>query len=350
MNNTSLFYSVSRWNQLSKFIRQRKYSSLILLFDSKLSKTSFKKLTSILKPDVIIPFYASEENKCLTTVQQIVSAAAFSGADRQTVFVNAGGGTLCDTGAFAASVFKRGIDHINIPTTLMAQCDAAIGGKTSLNHSGIKNVIGTFHFPVALLIEPEFLKSLDKRNLNSGFAEIIKTAILYDKKLFNQLSKAEISPENFQQFAWKAAQWKLKIVHADPFDKSERQSLNFGHTIGHALESLFINDSSLLLHGEAVAFGMVAESFIALLKNLISIKELNRISDLIQNHFNLPVFSEQAFEQVFHLMSFDKKNHSGKIIFSLPHGIGSYRIGQTASKDDIISALQFANFVFQHNH
>lgn len=349
MNNTRLFYSANRWNQLKKFIRHRKFSSVILLFDSKLSKADLRKLTSELKPDVIIPFYASENNKSLNSVHQIISAAALTGADRQSVLINAGGGTLCDTGAFAASIFKRGIDFINIPTTLMAQCDAAIGGKTSLNQSGIKNIIGTYHFPAALLIEPDFLKSLDNRNLVSGFAEIIKTAIITDRKFFRQLLKADVTSDSFSSFAWKAARWKLKIVKSDPYDKNLRQSLNFGHTIGHALESLRMHDPDMLLHGEAVAYGMVAESFIALQKKLISLKELNSIADLIQQHFHLPVLPEQAFDQLLHFMSFDKKNHSGKMVFSLPAGIGSCRIGQQASTDEIISALQFANFVFQHN-
>lgn len=350
MNNTKLFYSTNRWNQLKKFIQQKKYSSVILLHDSNLSKTGYKKLISEIKPDVVIPFHASEENKSLLSVQQIISAAALSGADRQSVFFNAGGGTLCDTGAFSASVFKRGIDFINIPTTLMAQSDAAIGGKTSINLSGIKNVAGTFHFPAAVLIEPDFLKSLDKRNLISGFSEIIKIAIVADRKLFRQLVKNTKENQGLARFAWKAAQWKLKMVDADPYDKGDRQSLNFGHTIGHAMESLFINEPKKLLHGEAVAFGMVAESFIALQKKLISIEELNRLTDLIQQHFQLPALSESAFDPMLHFMSFDKKNLSGKIVFSLPDGIGSCRIKQTATHDEIISALQFVNFVFQHNY
>lgn len=349
MNSTELFYTAARWSQLRKFIRQNKYSSVMLLFDSNLSIPSLKKLKEELKPDVLIPFNASEKNKSLAAVQNIVSAAALSGADRQSVLINAGGGTLCDTGAFAASVFKRGIDFINLPTTLMAQCDAALGGKTALNQAGIKNIIGTYHFPSAVLIEPGLLKSLDTRNLISGFAEIIKTAIIADKKLFRQLSDTDISPNEFSRFAWKAAQLKLKIVNKDPYDKGARQSLNFGHTIGHAIESFFMNDVSALLHGEAVAFGMVAETFIAFQKNLVSIKELNAVADLIQRHFNLPVLPESAFEQIIHFMSFDKKNYSGQLIFSLPFGIGSCLLKQTASRDAVISALHFANFVFQHN-
>jgi 3-dehydroquinate synthase len=322
---------------------------MVMLFDARLPDAGLKKLTSELQPDVLIPFHASEENKSLSSVQQMVSAAALSGADRQFVWVNAGGGTLCDTGAFAASVFKRGIDFINIPTTLLAQCDAAIGGKTALNLSGIKNVIGTYHFPVAVLIEPYFLKSLDQRVLNSGLAEIIKTAIIANRSLFRLLSGFSGLPAEYAHYAWKSAKTKLKIIQDDPFDRGLRQSLNFGHTVGHALESLFMDNDSHLLHGEAVAFGMVAETFIALQKKLISIKELNRITDLIQQQFHLPAVPEATFESMIHFMSFDKKNRSGKIIFSLPEGIGSCRIGQPASKDQIISAMQFANFVFQHH-
>ncbi len=350
MNNTKLFYSATRWNQLQKFIQHKKYSSVILLVDSKLSKSALQKLTSALKPDVIIPFIASEENKSLTSVQKIVSAAALSGADRQSVIINAGGGTLCDAGAFTASIFKRGIDFINIPTTLMAQADAAIGGKTALNQSGIKNVIGSFYFPSAILIDPDFLKTLDRRNLISGLAEVIKIAIVADSKLFRQLSKPDITLKDYSRFARISAQWKLKIVSADPYDKNVRQSLNYGHTIGHALESLFMDESSSLFHGEAVAFGMIAEAFIALQKKQVSIQALNLITDLIHHHFNLPELPESAFEKLIHFMSFDKKNQSGKIIFSLPAGIGSCKLKQPASHDEIISALQYTNFVLQHKN
>lgn len=348
MNNTRLFYTARRWYQLRNFIQKNKYSSVVLIFDSKLKQTFIRKLTSELNPDIVIPFHASEENKSLNGVQPIVLASALAGADSHSVFINAGGGTLCDTGAFAASVFKRGVDFIHIPTTLMAQCDAAIGGKTSLNQAGIKNVIGTFHFPVAILIEPDFLKSLDKRNLISGLAEIIKISIIADKKLFRQLFKMDFTLNNYSRLARKSAEWKIKIVSADPFDKGARQALNFGHTIGHAIESLFMNETTYLLHGEAVAYGMITESFLALQKKLISIKELNAITDLIIQHFNLPSLSEFSFDQLLYFMKFDKKNMSDRIVFSLPFGIGSCRIRQTASHDEIISALQYTNFVFQN--
>jgi 3-dehydroquinate synthase len=351
MNKPMLFYTAQRWNRLNKFLHQKQYSSIILLYDTKLSKQAVKFITRELKPDVIIPFHASEESKSLAGVQNILSAVALSGADRQTVFVNAGGGSLCDAGAFSASVFKRGVDFINIPTTLMAQCDAAIGGKTSLNHVGIKNIIGTIHFPAAVLIDPMFLKTLDSRNLISGFAEIIKTAIIADKVLFRMLLNQEVRQHSdFSKLAVRSAKNKMKITASDPYDRNIRKALNFGHTIGHAIESFTMHENDKWFHGEAVAFGMICESFIAFQKKLMTIKELNSVTDLILQYFRLPAIPEHAFDQLFYFMSFDKKNKSGNIHFSLPDGIGACKINQTATHDQIVSALQYSNFVFQHNN
>ncbi len=345
MIKTRLLVSTRRWHELKRLIRKKKYSSVILLYDTGLPVQGVRMLKQKLTPDLLIPFKGYEKNKTWRSANRIINAMLISGVDRQAVLINAGGGTLCDTGAFVASVYKRGIDYINVPTTLLAQCDAAIGGKSSLNHAGIKNVIGTFHFPQAVLIEHSFLKSLDNRYLKAGFAEIIKMAIVADKRLFASLSKAEDLSLNSGHLIVHAARCKAGIVAADPFDRAQRQILNFGHTIGHALESFPVGKRHTLLHGEAIAWGMLAESFIAWQKKLISLDELNRITDVITRHFSLFRVDEKRFEILLNLMRQDKKRKHGAIRFSLPEGIGKARTGQTATDSMIVNAMKYANFV-----
>jgi 3-dehydroquinate synthase len=347
MTKTRLLYSAQRWHQLSNLIGKKKYSSVILLYDNGLPVRSQRMLKKRLAPDLLIPFHAKEKNKTWRSVNRIINAMLIAEVDRQAVLINAGGGTLCDTGAFVASVYKRGMDYINIPTTLLAQSDAAIGGKTSINHAGIKNVIGTFHFPQAVLIDPAFLDSLPQRQIRAGMAEIIKMAIVADKQLFVLLSKADGLPSDAGRLIVRAARCKAAIVKRDPFDRSVRQILNFGHTIGHAIESLLSGQHDGLLHGEAIAWGMLAESFIAWQKKLISLDELNHITDIITAHFTLRRVDENHFETLLNLMRQDKKRRNGVIRFSLPDGIGKALTGQNATDSMIINAMKYANFVIR---
>ncbi|MCC6384464.1 MAG: 3-dehydroquinate synthase [Bacteroidia bacterium] len=342
--NSRIIQNPDCWQKLRQFIKGRSYSMVFVLCDKNTARYCYPVIKSKLPIHERIIISAGEKNKSLQSAGFIWNQLTERGTGKDSLLINLGGGMVTDTGGFAASVYKRGIDVVNIPTTLLAQCDAAIGGKTALDFKNIKNIIGSFHFPVAVLIEPAFLKTLDKRTLLSGFAEMIKTAIIADKKLFRKLSNTEIIPQQLQPLVSRAVRIKQNILKQDPFDLKTRQALNFGHTAGHAFESLMATRKDYLLHGEAIALGMVAESFIALNKSLITVKELNQITDLISHHFELPHIAEADFDKLFSLMKQDKKNRKQEIRMALPEGIGKVKINTKVQPDIIYSAFQYCNF------
>jgi len=271
----------------------------------------------------VIEIDSGEENKTLETCIQLWEVLTELGADRQSIIINLGGGVITDMGGFVASTFKRGIRFYNIPTTLLAQVDASTGSKTGVDLGGLKNQVGVFADPQGVYINPGFLRTLPNEQLQSGFGEIIKHALIADKKYWS-LVKNEVyyEVENWGRLIKPSLDIKSSIVLKDPTEKGLRKLLNFGHTIGHALETFALENNKPLLHGQAVALGMIAESWLSKKLTGLSEVEFKEIESVILANFDVFQFSEVDFDRIIELTGHDKKNVSGKVRLTLLKEIG----------------------------
>lgn len=293
-------------------------------------------------PMVVLP--SGEENKRLESVSMVWEFLSRSGADRKSLLINIGGGMLTDLCGFAASTFKRGIDFINIPTTLLSQVDASVGGKTGMNFNGLKNEIGTFCEPVAVAISTQFLKTLDKQNLVSGFAEMIKHGLIFSPAHFNELRP--VDPGNpdydaFRDYIRHSVEIKQHFVLNDPFERNIRKALNFGHTVGHAIESLGMEQNIPLLHGYAVAWGLIAELYLSHKLCGLEPGTLIEITDWITSLYGHCFITGTDYKLLLEKMHHDKKNESNRINFTLLKSVGQFEINQYAEKDLIFESFEF---------
>src|SRR5690606_5963691 len=245
------------------------------------------------------------------------------GADRKALMINLGGGVVTDMGGFAASTYKRGIDFIQIPTTLLSQVDASVGGKTGIDLDNVKNIIGTFTQPQAVFISGAFLSTLDERQMRSGFAEVIKHGLIYDKNLFAQTTTVNLETDNLDEIVFRSVEIKNDVITQDPKEQGLRKILNFGHTIGHAVEGYsLLNDKEPLLHGEAIALGMICEAYLAHRLNGLSIEDLAAVIQACDSRLDRYTISEDIYPELIALMQNDKKNEGRKLGFALLSEIG----------------------------
>jgi 3-dehydroquinate synthase len=290
----------------------------------------------------IIEFEAGEINKNIETCIQIWNILTDLGADRKSLVINLGGGVVTDLGGFVASTFKRGIDFINMPTTLLSMVDASVGGKTGVDLGNLKNQIGVINTPKMVLIDTTYLETLSQIEMRSGLAEILKHGLIFDKAYWKQfLDLSKIDYADFDQIIFDSIKIKNEIVIQDPNEKGIRKALNFGHTLGHAIESYFLENETkkTLLHGEAIAIGMVLESYISLQKKLISESEYLEIKTVINAIFDQVVFEEKDINPILELLIHDKKNEYGTIKFVLLDGIGKIIMNQEVDNELIMAAF-----------
>lgn len=291
---------------------------------------------------VVIP--AGEHNKKIESVAKIWEFLSKNGADRKSLLINIGGGMLTDLAGFAATTFKRGIDFLNIPTTLLSQVDASVGGKTGINFNGLKNEVGTFKEPVAVIINTEFLKTIDRQNFISGFAEMIKHGLIYNPAHLHELKTFDIDTINYdglQEIIQHSVQVKEYFVANDLTEQNIRKALNFGHTIGHAFESFAMEQKRPILHGYAVAYGMIAELYLSVKMCGFSQADLDELCTWLKDIYGNFDIDEADFESLYQLMTHDKKNDSGRINFTLLSKIGKIEINQNCSKELILEALNY---------
>lgn len=291
--------------------------------------------------DHMITIPEGEYNKSVEFVAHIWKCLSDAGARRNSVLVNVGGGLISDIGGFAASCFKRGIPCINVPTTLLAQVDASVGGKTGINFNGLKNEIGTFSLPEWVLIDNRFLASLPERQVLSGFAEMLKHALLADERLLAEVMQADLSKvadEEFLQLIKKSVAIKAAIVQGDPREKGLRKALNFGHTVGHAIESVAIAKNLEMYHGDAVAYGMIAELYLSVKKLGFDEKHYEAIKKYIQEKY-LHYHAVDEPDILYELMLHDKKNEHEGVNFSLLRRPGEVEIDQYCDRDEILEAI-----------
>ena len=315
---------------LDKVVDFSKFSSVVVLTDENLVKNSWT------LPFRSIVIKSGEINKNLDTVANIWKQMNDFGMDRKSLLINFGGGVVCDLGGFCAATYMRGIKFLQIPTTLLSQVDASVGGKTGFDFNGVKNVIGAFAEPIAVVIDDKTLSTLPKREYISGLAEVIKYGIIYDKEFFEYLEKQNLDDKYIIK---KSCEIKADIVLQDFKESGLRKILNFGHTIGHSIETLSLNTSNPLLHGEAVAIGMIAESFIAREIANITDEEFDKILNILKN-YDLPVKYTGNLEDIYLMLFKDKKNISNKIKWVLPKNIGNSIFDVEVNENIIKNAIK----------
>jgi len=345
-NGYSVIFNDEGYKELNQLISDNNYSTLFIIVDSITNEVCLPKLLPQIiteSPIEIIEFETGEINKNIETCIQIWNVLTELGADRKSLIINLGGGVVTDLGGFVASTFKRGIDFINIPTTLLAMVDASIGGKTGIDLGNLKNQIGVIINPKLVVIDSDYLETLPQVEMRSGLAEILKHGLISNKlywKQFLDLSKLDFA--DFDSIIYDSIKIKNEIVKQDPTEKGIRKGLNFGHTLGHAIESYFLDHPAKkkLLHGEAIAVGMILESYISKSKKLISKEEYQEIKSTIKSIFEEVTFNENDIKSILNLLIHDKKNENGNVKFVLLEGIGGFIVNQEVENEIITASFE----------
>jgi 3-dehydroquinate synthase len=344
-NGYPVLFGEKEYETLNNFIEKNNYSNLFILVDNHTNELCLLRFLSFLTTDKtieIIEIESGEDQKNINTCVEIWNILTELGADRKTLLINIGGGVITDIGGFVASTFKRGIDFVNIPTTLLAMVDASIGGKNGVDLGNLKNQIGVINVPKMVLIDTEFLSTLPQNEMRSGLAEMLKHGLIFDAAYwanFKDLSQTDYA--DFDRLIHRSIEIKNEIVMQDPTENGIRKALNFGHTLGHAIESYFLENQNkkTLLHGEAIAVGMILESFISWQKGLLSASEYQEIKVVISAIFEPIIFDEIDLQPILNLLIHDKKNEYGKIQFALLNGIGQIIINQEVDNELIIKSF-----------
>ena len=345
-NGYPIYFNEQGYEFLNLHLKENKYSNLFIIVDSKTNELCLPQFLGYLETDLtieIIEFDAGEAHKNIETCIQIWNVLTELGADRKTLIINLGGGVVTDLGGFVASTFKRGVDFINIPTTLLAMVDASVGGKNGVDLGNLKNQIGVINVPKMVLIDTKYLETLPKNEMRSGLAEMLKHGLIYDKNEWEKfLDLKSIDFADFDGFIFRSVSIKNEIVIQDPTEKNIRKALNFGHTLGHAVESYFLEseNKTTLLHGEAIAAGMILESYISKEKNLITTADYLQIKSTIKSIFEDIQFEENDLKPIIELLIHDKKNEYGSIQFALLDGIGKIKINQEVENQLIEKAFE----------
>lgn len=327
---------------LQNFLGQKDYSKIVVLADTNTKKFCYPFIKDSLPKHTLITIKDGEEYKNLTTCEQIWSAMTADELDRHALMINLGGGVIGDMGGFCAATYKRGIDFIQIPTTLLAQVDASVGGKLGIDFQGLKNHLGVFTLPKAVLIDPTFLGTLSEREKRSGFAEIIKHCLIQDGEKWDEIRRKDLDQQDFPDLIAHSVEIKKKVVEQDPTEKGLRKILNFGHTLGHAIETYFLDKGKKrLLHGEAIATGMLSESYISFERKLINEQTLAQIEEFIFSVYGKVPMKADDFEAIIKHTQQDKKNKGKEIRFSLINGAGSCVYDMAVSKGEMKRALEY---------
>ncbi|WP_036154183.1 3-dehydroquinate synthase [Maribacter forsetii] len=311
---------------LNTHLADKKYSIVFILVDENTHELCLPNFMAEINGEYqfeIIEIESGEINKNIETCVGVWEALSELGADRKSVMINLGGGVLTDMGGFIASTFKRGIDFINVPTTLLSMVDASVGGKTGIDLGALKNQIGVINQPVMVLVIPDFLDTLENRQVISGFAEMLKHGLIQSNSYWEALKEAN-SLEDMKKHILTSIQIKNEVVLQDPTEQNIRKILNYGHTLGHAIESYFLENESkeMLLHGEAIAVGMILEGYLSHKLLGLSEQSLDDIKTTFLDKYDKVDFSYTDIENILKLMKYDKKNSHGKVNFVLLKTIG----------------------------
>lgn len=323
--------------RLTEIIDLEKFSKVVVITDEKIPQEFLNQFEKISLP-------AGEETKNIKTVQVIWEKMLELGCDRKTLVINLGGGVVGDMGGFAASTFMRGVQFLQVPTTLLAAVDASVGGKVGIDFAGVKNLIGSFNQPIGVIVDVDTFKTLPDREFISGFGEIIKHGLVANQEYFIKVTRKkprEFSEKELIEIIKRSCEIKAKIISEDEQESGSRKLLNFGHTIGHAIESLSLETNSPLLHGEAVSIGIIAEAKISERMGLLNEGEFLEIEKAF-NNAGLPTrYQTGDLDKVFRLLSKDKKSEAGIINWTLIKRIGEAVIDQQVQDGFVKSAIQY---------
>ena len=344
-NGYPILFGENAYNSLNSFVEENNYSTIFILTDNNTNEYCLSRFLPFLatnKAIEIMEIEAGESEKNINTCMEIWNILTELGGDRKSILINVGGGVITDIGGFVASTFKRGIDFIHIPTTLLAMVDASVGGKNGVDLGNLKNQIGVINVPKMVLIDTEYLATLPQNEMRSGLAEMLKHGLIFDANYWNQLKELKQTDfADFDTLIHRSVAIKNEIVMQDPTENGIRKALNFGHTLGHAIESYFLENENkkTLLHGEAIASGMILESYISWQKKLLSEEEYLEIKNSINAIYEIIVFDKNDIQPILDLLIHDKKNEYGKIQFALLDGIGNIKINQEVENELIIKSF-----------
>ena len=351
--NYSIFFGNTGYVKLLELINKNNYDKILILSDSntlkyclpilkdQLFSADSKSNSDIENKIFSYTVNSGEQTKNLNELKKICEFLISKGFKRNSLILNLGGGMVSDLGGFVSSIYMRGIDFVNIPTTLLGMVDASIGGKTGIDLNDLKNIIGSFEFAKIIIIDLNFLSTLPIRQLNSGFAEMIKHSLIDSKKHWNKISSVNFSKDVDSSLIYNSIMTKIKIIENDPKESSSRKFLNFGHTIGHAIESFLLNSDREILHGEAILIGIILESYLSQkLLNFDTQLTLN-IKNYILKFSKQIDFSEEDIKHVIEFLKYDKKNTSDKPLFVLLNEIGKPSYDNKVSNKEIIEAFKF---------
>ena len=344
--NSEILFTHDIERKLEEIIEDYPKGKIFLATESNVKELCLPSIRNFIEEQniMVIEIPADEANKNINSVTLIWEALSKNRADRKSLLINLGGGMLTDLAGFAATTFKRGIDFVNIPTTLLSQVDASVGGKTGMNFNGLKNEIGTFNEPKAVLINTHFLKTIDRENFISGYAEMIKHGLIKSENHYDELkafNHNSIDYRFLQDIIKHSVSIKEYFVENDPFEKNIRKALNFGHTAGHAFESFAMYQKRPILHGYGIAFGMLVELYLSTKVLDFDSVHLKEISSWLLNLYGKFEIETSDYENLFNYMTHDKKNENGRINFTLIPEIGKFKINQDCGKELIYEALDY---------
>ncbi|MBP3838729.1 MAG: 3-dehydroquinate synthase [Prevotella sp.] len=342
----NIIFSKNLQQDIALSLSECRHEHIFVIVDKTTEELCWEKVKKYLslRKATLISIGSGENNKNIKTVNNVWQTLTQNNANRHSCIINLGGGMVTDLGGFAAATFKRGIDYINIPTTLLSMVDAAYGGKTGVNANGLKNEIGTFYPPTFVIIHPQFLETLDTKNMLSGFAEMLKHALLKNEKSWAAHLNFDILNPDLQQLQTlveDSIKVKERIVRQDPLEEGARKALNFGHTIGHAFEEWALARKKKLMHGHAVAYGIICELYLSHTKKRFPAEKLRQTAQFINDHYGQLHFSCEDYDELIEFMKHDKKNEGKSINFTLLGDIGDVYVNKTASEDEIKEALDF---------
>ncbi len=346
-DNYSVHFNNKAYSELNTYIKTHQFSKLFVLVDTNTHDYCLPKFMGRLETTLtveIIEIEPGEHEKTIETCVGVWNALSELGADRKSLMINLGGGVVTDLGGFVASTFKRGIAYINVPTSLLAMVDASVGGKTGVDLGTLKNQVGVINSGDIVVIDTSFLETLPQNQLKSGLAEMLKHGLINSRSYWNQLSDlSKLNLEDLDQLIYDSVIIKKEIVAKDPFEKNERKYLNFGHTLGHAIESLYLSDPNKidLLHGEAIAIGMIMECYLSQKLLGLPSADCDEVKRVLLDFFKKVDISSTDHEAIIDLLKFDKKNEHGNVNFVLLQQIGQPKVDCLVENNLIIDAFDY---------
>lgn len=343
----AVYFNEGSWNALENILRKLNPSSVFILTDVNTKKNCLGHLltnVSFKTTPQILTIPSGEVYKTISSCVELWNQLSERGADRNSLLINLGGGVVTDLGGFVATSFKRGIEFVNIPTSMLAMVDASIGGKNGVDLGILKNQIGSIREPKCVIVDTQFLKTLPTRQITSGYAEILKHGLIHSEAYWNLASQFDMgNHQATDALIWGSIVIKNQVITEDPNENGLRKTLNYGHTLGHAIESYLLSHVSKkpLFHGEAIAIGMILATYISSEMFGFPKAKLTEVTHVILGHFQKITFSKRDIEEIIKLLFYDKKNSGGKIYFVLLSNFGQHEINKEVSDDLIYKAFEY---------